>query len=138
MRVPKLITTSFDYILPSERKLPKEDQTIFKLKLLTIEQEAYLDNIDGVSKTEYKVNAGTKMIDALNMGIEDVINFYVGDDEKPFEFQRDETKKLKTYPGKIRPWKSEHLGLIPKDDRSELYLAIKGVSELEEEEAKNS
>lgn len=138
MRV-KSIGSVFDFVLPRERKLPEDEQTIFKLRYLTLAQETYLDDrVGAVKDDEYKLKTGTKIVDSLHMGIDDVLNLYVDDDPNPVKFERDERRRQNTYPGGIRPWKEEHLGLIDKADRVILSEKVRRESDLEEAQIKNS
>ena len=138
MRV-KSIGSVFDFVLPRERKLPEPEQTLFKLRYLTLAQETYLDDrVGGVKDDEYKVKMGTKIVDSLHMGINDVLKLYVDNEQSPVKFERDERRKQNTYPGGIRPWKEEHLGLLNKEDRIVISEVVRRESNLEEAEIKNS
>jgi len=125
---------TFDYICKDDRKLPKKDQTVFKLAHLTIEQEADLDDQLGrVTDDGYQVSIGSTALLALHYGLKDVRNLDV--DGKEVELKRDErAKKLK---GGVRPWRSDCLSAIPKTARTELSDAIKEGGELTGEERKN-
>jgi hypothetical protein len=125
---------TYEYICREDRSLPKEEQTVFVLNYLDIDQEADIDDKLGcVTDAGYQVSIGSTALLSLHYGLNDVKNLSV--DGESMKLVRDEShRKLK---GGIRPWKSSCLSAIPKPARTELAEVIRNGGELTEEERKN-
>lgn len=129
--------SNYNYIVEDDRELPKEEQTVFVLSHLTLEQEEYLDNRVGqVNDDGYAVNAGTIPLIRLHLGLVEIQNFF-DNNGKPITLERDKTKKS-SLPGVGRPWKTSILQKIEKKYREEIAEAIQKGVELSEDELKNS
>jgi len=130
---PVQIFSEFDFVLPDDQKLKKEEQTVFVLQSLTVEQEAFLDDtIEGEVPGQMKY--GSTILNVLHMGLKGVKNFPPGG--KQIKFARDETaEKL---PGDVHPWKSSCLQRIDVQSRRLISAKIRSLSQITEEESKNS
>lgn len=121
----------FDYVCLCDRDLPEAQQTVWTLKSLTVEQEAFLDdNIQGANGLKY----GTNILSVLNMGLHKVRNFKDG--KKDVKLERD--KDGFEYPGRIRAFKEGVLDKVAIQERRELAAKIRNIGVIEEEDAKNS
>lgn len=129
---PASVFKELDYVCICDRELKKEEQTIFVVGSLTVEQEAHLDDIAEGAPGEIKY--GTIILEALHMGLKKVKNFKDG--TKSIKFERDENGPI--LPGDLHPWKSECLQKIALQERREICTFIRGMSGLTEEELKNS
>ena len=127
----------YEWIGPDDQKLPEEEQTKFKLRTLTFEQDRWIEN---------EIDSGCKEGDAvahyLNMGIEDVENFRDADGVSIVAAREKEESKggkldSRLYPGNLMPFKDEFLSQINKIDRARLVVQIKFGRELNEAERKN-
>jgi len=128
---PASIFKEIDYVCLCDRDLKKEEQTVFVVGSLTVEQEAYLDDIaEGEAGT---VKYGTIILETLHMGLKKVKNFKDGN--KSIKFERDE--KGPVMPGDVHPWKTECMQRIALKERREICTFIRGLSALSEEELKN-
>ena len=125
---------TFTHVCLQDRELPKEEQTIFTLGYLSVEQEAHVDDSSGcTTNAGYQIQTGTVYLLCLHYGLKSITNLPI--DGKEIVLERDETKpKLK---GGIYPWKLECLNKIPKSARNEIAQKIRFGGELEEEERKN-
>jgi len=56
-----------DYVLKSERALPKEQQTVFKLRCLTVSQRAEVD--DNYTSLDGRLLTGTRQLTTLRLGL---------------------------------------------------------------------
>jgi len=127
--------STIDYVCRCDRDKPKDEQVVFELTTLTIEEEALISNTYGYKENgEMTINLGDQTVLALNLGLAGIRNAEVNG--KPLELVRDEVKKF--YPGtKKRPWKTNVLNMIPPRERQEIAEEIKRLSNLTEEEEKN-
>lgn len=129
--------STYKYICKEDRDLPPEEQTVFTLRHLSVEQDAFLTDKGGyLTDDGYNMHSGTVGLMCLDMGLVEISNM-PAEDGAPAELARDETRSAKTYPGNIRPWKRECLDAIPKAARIELVAQIRFGDELEESEEKN-
>ena len=128
---------TFEYICREDRKLPKEEQTVFVCGYTDADQDADLDDkLGALTDDGYQVAMGSLTMLALHYGLKEVRN--IDGKGNDLKLERDETaKKLK---GGLKPWKTgpkEGLSLIKKAARNEVAEAIKKGGELTEEELKN-
>jgi len=130
------VNSTTDYICKCDRGLPKEEQTVFKIRSLSVEQEAVLEDALGQVKQggDFAVNLGSQALLALNLGLENVENL-TGPKGKAVKMERDERKAL--LKGGVRPWKDESLSQIPRAERNEVAQFIINGGQLTETEAKN-
>lgn len=128
--------TTTDYICKCDRGKPTDKQTVFKLSVLTIQEDALITNALGqvTQGGDLKVNLGTQSLLALNLGLDGVEN--LNNKGKEFVFVRDE-KALMIKPTRKRPWSDASLEAIQKDERSEIAQVIINGGELTEEQLKN-
>jgi len=128
--------TTENYIAECDRDLPESEQTIFKIRQLTVEQEAHIeDELGRVNQGgEFAINLGTQALLALNLGLADVENL-VDDSGQAITMERDETKRY--LPGKIRPWKNDSLSKIPRAVRNEVAQYIINNGKISGETEKN-
>lgn len=124
------------YIAKIDRNLPENEQTIFHIRQLTVEQESIIEDELGRVKPggDFAINMGTQSLLALNMGLESVENLF-DDDGKPVDMERDESKKLLA--GKVRPFQESSLSRIPRAVRNEVAQYIINGRELGDETEKN-
>lgn len=126
--------SSFDYVCKADRDLPKEKQSIWKIKHLSAREEAIIEDAMGemTKGGNFAINLGSQALLALNIGLNGVENF---PPSKPIKFKRDESSMV---PGtNIRPWRDRDLSSIPKSARAELAKVIIDGPNLTEEESKN-
>jgi hypothetical protein len=120
---------TIDHVFEEDKGLPSEQQTIFPVQQLTVEERAFLKNLRG--------NEGTVTLYAIHLGIGAPRQFF---DHKgnPIVFQRDE--KAPVILGNKRPWKTECLAYLLPHVMDELAtLVLRGIdSGIEGAEAKNS
>ena len=125
---------TFEYVCKKDRDLPKEEQTVFVLAYLDLDQEADLDDkLGAVTDAGYQVNIGSTTLLALHYGLREVRNLDVKG--APVVLERDQAKKQLR--GGVRPWKHAGLSKIPKSARTELSEVIRAGGELSEDERKN-
>lgn len=116
-------STPFDFVVEEERKLPKKDQTIFRLKNLTVRESEQIKNAlfskRGMGKTaSEKLLIGSQERLSLELGLVGWENF---------------ADKA----GKAILFNQQNLDYIPAKYRAEIALEIRGESELSEDEIKN-
>jgi len=114
-----------DYVCLCDREEPQEKQTVWEIGTLTLAQESYLD--DHMYDENGIARFGTNIIRVLNFGLKGVRNFSV-------KLERNE--KVGDIIKGIKPWKDECLQAIHIRERRELATAIRGISELTEDEIK--
>lgn len=124
--------TEFDYVLESQRDDKKQDQIIWKLKMLSAKEDELLDNAWSLVEGEMKLNLGTQTRLALDIGLVGVENFFYADGT-PVTIERS-TRKMH---GFVRQLTDETLSAIPKEVRGELAKAIMEGSQIGEEDVKN-
>ncbi len=112
-----------DFVVGDECKLPFEQQTIFKIKNLTVREAEILKNAlfrkEGAGeKAVEKLLLGSQERKALEMGLVGWENF-CGQD------------------GRAIPFSLANIDYIPEKYRAEIALEIRGESELSEDEIKN-
>lgn len=112
------------YVVKSERNLPDNQKTVFKVRYLTMAEQAEirdsLYNVRGVGKARSeRFQTGTADLETLKKGLKGWENF-TDEEGKPLTFNA----SLIT----------EMLNLIPPDARSELAAHIRGESEVSEGE----
>jgi len=128
--------STFEYVLRSERDLPKSEQTIFVCSFLTVEQEAKLEDCSGYqSENGYVLTIGSSNLMALHLGLKEIINMPDADGNTPV-LKRDETYRKDYLPGVGRPWKINVLEQIESDARAEIAIAIKRGASITADEAK--
>lgn len=115
--------TPFDFIVEEERGLSTEEQTIFKLKNLTVRESEKIKNSlfskHGIGKNATEqLLIGSQERQSLELGLIGWENFL---DKK----------------GKPILFSSTNFDYIPAKYRAEIALEIRGESELLEEEVKN-
>lgn len=68
---------TFDYVLTEDRSLPAEQQTVFKLKVLSARELARLeDSVSVMDKNgNWQVKVGTKVLEILSCGLKGWANF---------------------------------------------------------------
>jgi len=121
-----------EYISTTDKD--RKNTTVFILRCLTVEEDAWLEDTFQEYRTEkrntmaYKNNVAQKTLAALHLGLVSVKNF-------PAEMQRDEAAPEVF--GGTKPWKSDCLLKIPKYVRAEVAFAILSGSEIGEDERKN-
>lgn len=113
-----------DYVCKSERGLSSSEQTVFKVKYLTVNQTAELRDeiytVKGVGKARSeKLQTGTVDMKTLKLGLVGWANFK---DEEGKEVVFDKNKII------------DMLDMIPPEARTELAGHIRGESELTEGE----
>jgi hypothetical protein len=121
------------YIVKDERDLEPKEQTIFKVKTLSVTEAANLqDNaahvVYGKSKgedTKMAISSGSQALEALRKGLVGWENFY-GSDGKEVEFK---SKNGKAF--------NASLSLIPQKYRLEIANFIIEGNNLDEEDTKN-
>ena len=72
----------FDYVLDCDRALPKEEQTLFRLKVLTPNELAEIEDGSATFDTnsqQVTIKTGTKVINILKKGLVGVINLKLAD-----------------------------------------------------------
>ena len=83
---------TFDYVLEDDRSLPKEDQTVFTLRGLTVAEEAkvadsMISSIPGEEELSFR--SGTHQLTILRHGLREWKNFLSSDGKDvPFEAGR--------------------------------------------------
>lgn len=78
MPIPLSRNSSFDYVLKAERDLPREQQTIFKCKYLTVDEMAEVEDALGSfdsSTNEMRVKVGSQVVKILRLGLVGWLNF---------------------------------------------------------------
>ena len=124
-------TKPFDYILTEDRDKPLEDQTVFKLKVLTARELANVE--DGmaalISDTgEVAIKTGSQLLKILQFGLRGWENLKDGSgNDVPYRGRGPS--------GEPHP---ETLDKVQPHHRRELADTITEVNRLDEEEAKNS
>jgi len=127
----------YEWIDPDDLKNPESEQTKFKLRTLTFEQDRWIENeIDGGAKE------GDVVAHYLNMGIDDVENFVDADGvqilaTREKEESRHGNRDSRMYPGNLMPFEDGFLSAINKISRSRIVLQVKFGKELNEAERKN-
>jgi hypothetical protein len=80
---------TFEYILEDDRKLPEEDRTVFKLRGLTVSEEArvadsMISSVPGQEELSFR--SGTHQLTVLRFGLRGWSNFKDSEgNEVPFE-----------------------------------------------------
>jgi hypothetical protein len=120
---------TLNFVFPEDEELPAEQQSIFPIVNVTVEERAFLLNV--------KAQTGSAMSYALHFGMDKPKNFF---DQKgnPIVFERDE--KAAAIVGNKRPWKSECLAYLTPKMLDQLgALVYRGVeAQMEGKTAKNS
>ncbi|MBI5789289.1 MAG: hypothetical protein HZA78_10585 [Candidatus Schekmanbacteria bacterium] len=108
-----------DYIVEDERKLPSSEQTVFKIRNLTVREMEILKNSLFTKQGDVeKWLVGSQERQTLEMGLTSWENF------------RDQA-------GNAIPFSVQNLDYIPAKYRTELAYVIRGESEVCEDEIKN-
>ena len=124
--------SDYDFIMSGDSKLKKEDQTIWVLRVLDYEQDAWLEN-----KLANGLAESSAIIFVLSMGLKNVKNFNLNG--KPVKIDRvKDGKDVEKLPGDVLPLSTSFLSLIPKIGRGELSLQIRYGVSLGADELKNS
>jgi hypothetical protein len=120
---------TYRHIFDEDKALPPEQQTVFPLSNLTVQERAFLRNLKGAE--------GTIILYALHLGLGAPENFR-DQAGNPIVFQRDD--KAPVILGNKRPWKEECLGyLLPETQEKLSELILKGVDDgIQGAVAKNS
>lgn len=117
----------FEYVLQCDRQLPTEQQTIFKLKVLSAKELADIEDksarADLSGNLEFR--SGSQTLRILNVGLKGWINF-IGTDGNPVTFRENN--------GVPRP---ENWDLLRPEWRRELANAITEQNTLTEGDRKN-
>ena len=125
--------SSIEYICKEDLNRPKKEQTVFRIKQLSVSEEAFIEDQLGKVKKggDFAVSVGTQSLIALHIGLIGVDNLQNGDG-KPITFQRDQSG----HPifGAVYPWKNKCLSAIPRRVRNEVAQYIINGGELEEDE----
>lgn len=117
-----------------DKKLPKEEQTVFILKPLTVEEEAILDDAQWrVINGKREFSFARKCLAAIHLALVGVENFSDEDGNK-FNVEREEFEHETLG---IKEIKEEFLAKIPKSVRDEIALAILTSMNPTEEQRKN-
>jgi len=124
--------SDYDFIMSGDSKLKKEDQTIWVLRVLDYEQDAWLEN-----KLSNGLSESNAIIYVLSMGLKNVKKFWLKDAPITLERVKD-GKDVEKLPGGVLPLTSKFLSLIPKIGRGELSLQIRYGVTLGAEDSKNS
>lgn len=119
---------TFDYVLQCDRELPKEQQTVFQLKVLTAKELAQIeDNAVVIDKEEkIAVNSGSTVLKTLRVGLQAWENFKDANGN-PVMFQR--KAGIVCY---------ENFDRLRPEWRRELANAITEQTRLTEDQVKNS
>lgn len=115
---------TFDYVLKEDRELPAEQQTVFKLKVLSARELAGLEDSVSVMDKDgnWQVKVGTKVLEILRLGLKGWKNLWrTSEITEPFKGIGDES-----------------LDLLRPEWRRELADAITEQTNLSEGEVKNS
>jgi len=129
---------SIDFVIPDEMKLPKEEQTVFVITPLTVDQQQILDDNSGYTgEGGYYLTVGKSNLLALHMGLKEVRNL-PDENGKDVVLERDPTRLKNSFPVVGRPWTTESLGKIPIEARDIVARKIKDGATLEKSELKNS
>jgi len=123
--------STMDFVPLCDRDLPKEEQAVFELSFLTVDEEALItDKLGQVGADgDFKVNLGSQAVTALDLGL-------AGARVEGLSLKRDETSKY--YPcTKKRKWDRKELSKIPPAVRQEVAREIMRQSNITEEEEKN-
>jgi len=89
---------TFDYVLEDDRKLPKEEQTVFTLRGLTVSEEArvadtMISSIPGQEELAFR--SGTHQLTVLRQGLRGWSNFNSPEGEEvPFDKSRAHPKVI--------------------------------------------
>lgn len=115
---------TFDYVLKEDRDLPPEQQTVFKLKVLSARELARLEDSVSVMDKDgnWQVKVGTKTLEILSCGLRRWDNF------------RDRNGNLITFVGSM----DDNFDRLRPEWRRELADAITEQANLSEDERKNS
>lgn len=115
---------TFDYILKEDRDLPAEQQTVFKLKVLSARELARLEDSVSVMDKDgnWQVKVGTKALEILSCGI------------KGWENLRNRAGIFIPFSGIM----DNNFDLLRPEWRRELADAITEQANLSEDERKNS
>lgn len=116
-------STPLDFVVEEERKLPKKEQTIFKLKNLTVRDAEQIKNA-----LFSKHGTGKKATEQLLIGSQERLSLELG--LVGWENFADGA-------GKPIPFNHQNFDCIPTKYRAEIALEIRGESELSEDEVKN-
>lgn len=106
---------TIEYICKEDRELPKEDQTVWELKLLGAKEQAKLrDDLYEISgmgegRTE-RFKTGSTALKALELGLKGWRNFRYDD-------------------GEPVPFSVENFDCIPPETRDELSNIVRGIKE---------
>lgn len=106
-----------EYVLESERNIPKEEQTVFEIATLTVEQESIVKDAIFVNG---KASPYNQYAVAFKMGVRNVRNLVDANDEK-IEYKNSD----------------EIISAIPRSDRDEVGLFVLRSIERSKEETKN-
>jgi hypothetical protein len=126
-RSPK---STWKYVLERDRSLPKEEQTVWKLKHLTLAQEhAIIDQVayDPITGRGVRQAAGTEHLRSLRHGLVGWENF-----------QREDKTQIEFEAGPLGGAKDELLYLLPLGAREELAQAIENELSIDEAELRKS
>ena len=131
---PVQIFSEYDFVCPEDENEPVEEQAVFTICNLTVEQDAFLDDtIQG----DVGLKFGSNILHVLNMGLKK-IKWTAKIKGKSVEMKFERDPKGMSYPGNATPWKSKHLQQIPLRIRRIVAAKIRSLGELEEAEVKNS
>jgi hypothetical protein len=107
-----------DYVCKADRKLPDDEQTVFKVRFLTAQEQADLRDemykVTGFGEGRKEMLlTGTVALKALEKCLLGWENFYFEDDEEPVEFNK------------------KNISCIPPTERDEIANYVRGVQEEE-------
>jgi hypothetical protein len=113
-----------NFVTKAERKLDKKDQTTFKVKMISVTQQAAIrDNLYKVSGTgkqrSEKFQAGTMNLDTIKMALVGWDNFQ-GEDGNPITFNENNREEM--------------INMIPSAAAEEIANFVRGEAELDEGE----
>ena len=136
-----LTLVPFDYVLKEDRKLDTEDQTVWKLRRLSISEQAQIEDATtfaakNVSKDQKGKDVefidhtprGTLVKEVLRIGLKGWVNFK----------QANGDPQVWVETGKDGMCNMENLNAIEPKHREELAIVIEQGAKVMEEDAKNS
>ena len=137
--VRAILSSEFDYVLQRERKLPKEEQTVFHLRKLSARERFKLEDETGSmdQRGSFTAHVGWVTEQSLLAGLLGWTNMK---GEKPgdpdVEFKKS-SKMLNVLSRDTYPPAPEMLDLLHPNDATELANAIQAGASLSVEEAGN-
>lgn len=138
MALARSTRETFPYVLEADRRLPKEQQTLFRLRRLSNAQMLAIDNLVTVDAQTGAVamRAGDQKVAALRAGLAGWENF---NDEggAPVPFRTDTGTRVVHGVTVENPVAMETLDQLRTEDARELAAAILAGNQLTTDDAKN-